>query len=159
MYVRLCIRDYAIYNFFFRSIAWVFIVAGIYGITSFYAIPLLQYVDSLLRKYNIVNNRFIASYEIKDLCSVCNSNSCKRHKLLPHSTKVKVPKDFDHALEQVIIIIIALLMHTIVIRLVHNLLQISLYCFAFLYNILENIYNLVIASGGDTANLCPRMVL
>jgi len=81
---------------------WVFIVASIYIIASFYAVQLVQYIDSLLTKFNIINDKFIARYEIKDSCSVCSKNTCKRHKLLPHSTKVKVPKDFDHALEQVI---------------------------------------------------------
>lgn len=53
---------------------------------------------------NALSDTFKPTYEIKDPCSVCSNNSCKRHKLLPHSTKVKIPKDFDHALEQVIIL-------------------------------------------------------
>ncbi|KYN30488.1 Sorting nexin-14, partial [Trachymyrmex septentrionalis] len=101
----------------FNSILWVFIVISIYMIASFYAVQLVQCVDSLLTRYNIINeqrvydlltrfniisDKFIARYEIKDSCSVCSKNTCKRHKLLPHSTKVKVPKDFDHALEQLL---------------------------------------------------------
>ncbi|XP_018300298.1 sorting nexin-14 [Mycetomoellerius zeteki] len=101
----------------FNSILWVFIVISIYVLVSFYAVQLVQRVDSLLTRYNIMNeqrihgllmrfniisDKFIARYEIKDSCSVCSKNTCKRHKLLPHSTKVKVPKDFDHALEQLL---------------------------------------------------------
>ncbi|XP_018361321.1 PREDICTED: sorting nexin-14-like [Trachymyrmex cornetzi] len=101
----------------FNSILWVFIVVSIYVIASFYAVQLVQCVDSLLTRYNIINeqrvhglltrfniisDKFITRYEIKDSCSVCSKNTCKRHKLLPHSTKVKVPKDFDHALEQLL---------------------------------------------------------
>lgn len=85
-----------------RSIVWVFIVTGIYAIASFYAVQLAQCVDSLLTRFNIINDKLNTRYEIKDSCNVCSKNTCKRHKLLPHSTKVKVPKDFDHALEQVI---------------------------------------------------------
>ncbi|KAL0109395.1 hypothetical protein PUN28_014457 [Cardiocondyla obscurior] len=86
----------------FNSIVWVFIVASIFVIASFYAVQLAQCVDSLLVRFNIINNRFITRHEIKVSCSVCSKNTCKRHKLLPHSTKVKVPKDFDHALEQLL---------------------------------------------------------
>ncbi|KAG5322336.1 SNX14 protein, partial [Pseudoatta argentina] len=101
----------------FNSILWVFIVVSIYVIASFYAVQSVQYVDNLLTRYNIINeqriyglltrfniisDKFIARYEIKDSCGVCSKNTCKRHKLLPHSTKVKVPKDFDHALEQLL---------------------------------------------------------
>lgn len=84
---------------------WVFIAASICVIASFYAVQLVQCIDSLLTRFNIINiinDKFNTRYEIKDSCSVCSKNTCKRHKLLPHSTKVKVPKDFDHALEQVI---------------------------------------------------------
>ncbi|KAL6264772.1 hypothetical protein P5V15_004870 [Pogonomyrmex californicus] len=86
----------------FQSIVWVFIVAGIYVIASFYAIQIAHFVDVLLIKFNITNDKFITRHEIKDSCSVCSNNTCKRHKLLPHSTKVKVPKDFDQALEQLL---------------------------------------------------------
>ncbi|CAL1674633.1 unnamed protein product [Lasius platythorax] len=86
----------------FNSILWVFIVAGVYAISSFYAVQLVQCIDNLLVRFNITNDKFITRYEIKDSCSVCSNNTCKRHKLLPHSTKIKVPKDFDHALEQLL---------------------------------------------------------
>lgn len=94
---------------FFYSVVWIFIVVSIFAIASFHAVQVVQLVDNLLTKFNITNDRFITKYEIKDSCNVCNNNSCKRHKLLPHSTKIKVPKDFDQALEQVIIIIVALI--------------------------------------------------
>lgn len=80
----------------------MFIVAGIYAISSFYAVQLIQCIESLLARFNITNDKFITRYEFKDSCSVCSNNTCKRHKLLPHSTKIKVPKDFDYASEQVI---------------------------------------------------------
>lgn len=80
-------------------------VASIYVISSFYAVQLVQCIDNLLVRFNITNDKFITKFEIKDSCSVCSNNTCKRHKLLPHSTKIKVPKDFDHTLEQVITII------------------------------------------------------
>ncbi|KAM0734453.1 Sorting nexin-14 [Formica fusca] len=86
----------------FNSILWVFIVASIYAISSFYAVRLVQCIDNLLVRFNITNDKFIAKFEIKDSCSVCSNNTCKRHKLLPHSTKIKVPKDFDHTLEQLL---------------------------------------------------------
>lgn len=81
------------------------VVASLYGIASFYTVQLLQIIDDLLTRFNITSNKFVTKNEIKDVCSVC-SNVCKRHKLLPHSTKVKVPKDFDHTLEQVTIILV-----------------------------------------------------
>ncbi|EFN87552.1 sorting nexin-14 [Harpegnathos saltator] len=84
----------------FQSIAWTFLVVIIYGITSFYTVQFLQIIDSLLTRFNITSDTFITKAK-QDLCTVC-SNVCKRHKLLPHSTKVKVPKDFDHALEQLL---------------------------------------------------------
>ncbi|KYN01623.1 PREDICTED: sorting nexin-14-like [Cyphomyrmex costatus] len=101
----------------FNSILWVFIAISIYVIASFYAVQLVECVNSLLTRFNIINeqrvyglltrfniinDKFIKRYEIKDSCSVCRKNTCKRHKLLPHSTKIKVPKDFDHALEQLL---------------------------------------------------------
>lgn len=86
----------------FNSVAWVLIVAGVYVTASFYAVQLARCVDSLLTRFNIVNDKFVTRYDIKDSCSVCSKNTCRRHKLLPHSTKVKVPKDFDHALEQLL---------------------------------------------------------
>jgi hypothetical protein len=88
---------------------WIFIVVSICAIASFYAVQVMQFVDNLLTKFNIINDKFISKYEMKASCSVCSNNNCKRHKLLPHSTKIKVPKDFDQALEQVIIIIVTLL--------------------------------------------------
>jgi len=81
-------------------------VAITYIIASFYAIQLIQCFDNLLTKFNIINNKFIKKYEVKNLCSICSNDTCKRYELLSHSTKTKVPKDFDHALEEVIIIII-----------------------------------------------------
>jgi len=90
----------------FYSVIWVFIVATTYAIACFYAVQLIQYFDNLLTKFNIVNNKFIKKYEVKNLCSICSDDTCKRHELLPHSTKAKVPQDFDHALEEVIMIII-----------------------------------------------------
>lgn len=92
----------------------MFIVAGVYAISSFYAVQLVQCIDNLLVRFNITNDKFITRYEIKDSCSVCSNNTCKRHKLLPHSTKIKVPKDFDHALEQVITICCCINKKTIV---------------------------------------------
>lgn len=86
----------------FNSFLWVFIVAGIYAISSFYAVQLIQCIESLLARFNITNDKFITRYEFKDSCSVCSNNTCKRHKLLPHSTKIKVPKDFDYASEQLL---------------------------------------------------------
>ncbi|EZA49201.1 hypothetical protein DMN91_007953 [Ooceraea biroi] len=86
----------------FKSIVWVFIVASIYIIASFYAVQLVRCLDGFLTKFNIVNNKLIKKCEVKDLCSVCSNDTCKRHKLLPHSTRVKVPKDFDHALEELL---------------------------------------------------------
>jgi hypothetical protein len=93
----------------FYSIIWVFIVATTYVIASFYAVQLIQFFDNLLTKFdiNIINNKFIKKYEIKNSCSICSNDTCKRHELLSHSTKAKVSKDFDHALEEVIMIIIA----------------------------------------------------
>lgn len=80
-------------------------MASIYAISSFYAVQLIRCIDNLLVRFNIINDNFITKFEIKDSCSVCSNNTCKRHKLLSHSTKIKVPKDFDHALEQVITIV------------------------------------------------------
>lgn len=85
-----------------NSIVWIFVVASIYAISSFYAVQLIRCIDNLLVRFNIINDNFITKFEIKDSCSVCSNNTCKRHKLLSHSTKIKVPKDFDHALEQLL---------------------------------------------------------
>ncbi|EFN67435.1 Sorting nexin-14 [Camponotus floridanus] len=85
-----------------NSIVWIFVVASIYAISSYYAVQLIRCIDNLLVRFNIINDNFITKFAIKDSCSVCSNNTCKRHKLLSHSTKIKVPKDFDHALEQLL---------------------------------------------------------
>ncbi|XP_006608646.1 sorting nexin-14-like isoform X1 [Apis dorsata] len=83
----------------FESIIWVLIICCLYITSIFYGLVILEYLGVDL---NALSDTFKPTYEIKDPCSVCSNNSCKRHKLLPHSTKVKIPKDFDHALEQLL---------------------------------------------------------
>ncbi|XP_076296987.1 sorting nexin-14 isoform X2 [Lasioglossum baleicum] len=87
----------------FKSIIWVIVMGCLYMISTFYGLHILQYISMILVKCNAICGTLKPMYEDKEPCRVCNSNDCKRHKLLPHSTKVKVPKDFDHALEQVIL--------------------------------------------------------
>lgn len=65
---------------------------------------------------NVNDDTSITGYEDKNPCSVCNDNTCKRHKLLPHSTKIEVPKDFDRALEEVIVIIL----HCVLVNIINN---------------------------------------
>ena len=84
------------------SFIWILIVCCLYITSVFYGLVILEYVGVALVNLNAISDSFNPTYEIKDPCSVCSNNSCKRHKLLPHSTKVKIPKDLDHALEQVI---------------------------------------------------------
>ncbi|XP_011865725.1 PREDICTED: sorting nexin-14-like [Vollenhovia emeryi] len=86
----------------FNSVAWVLVVAGVYVLASLYAVQLARCVDDLLTRFNIVDGGCATRCEVADSCSVCSKDTCKRHKLPPHSTKVKVPKDFDHALEQLL---------------------------------------------------------
>ena len=74
----------------------------LYITSVFYGLVILEYVGVALVNLNAISDSFNPTYEIKDPCSVCSNNSCKRHKLLPHSTKVKIPKDLDHALEQLL---------------------------------------------------------
>ncbi|XP_053994319.1 sorting nexin-14-like [Hylaeus volcanicus] len=90
----------AIVSILFKSIIWVFIVCCLYVTTTFYGLYILQYVSVLLVNLNVISGTFNQKPEVKDPCSVCNNNNCRRHKLCPHSTKVKIPQDFDHALEQ-----------------------------------------------------------
>lgn len=87
----------------FKSILWVLIVCGLYVTSIFYGLVILQYISVALVNLNAIGDTCNPAYEIKDPCSVCSNNSCKRHKLLPHSTKVKIPKDFDHELEKILI--------------------------------------------------------
>lgn len=113
-------------------------MAGIYAISSFYAVQLIRCIDNLLVRFNIINNNFITKFEIKDSCSVCSNNTCKRHKLLSHSTKIKVPKDFDHALEQVITIvnkkiIIFCNLHITFIYYLFIFIEFNLYNYLFIY--------------------------
>lgn len=90
----------AIVSILFKSIVWAIIVCCIYVTSSLYGLVILRYISVALVNLNVICNSPYPVYDTKDPCSVCSNNSCKRHKLLPHSTKVKVPKDFDHALEQ-----------------------------------------------------------
>ncbi|XP_031833287.1 sorting nexin-14 [Nomia melanderi] len=85
-----------------NSIIWVIIVVCLYITSTFYGLLILQYINMILFKFNAICGTFKPVYEVKDPCSVCNSSGCKRHKLFPHSTKVKIPKDFDYALEQLL---------------------------------------------------------
>lgn len=84
------------------SFIWILIVCCLYITSVFYGLVILEYVGVALVNLNAISDSFNPTYESKDPCSVCSNNRCKRHKLLPHSTKVKIPKDLDHALEQVI---------------------------------------------------------
>ncbi|XP_050597216.1 sorting nexin-14-like [Bombus affinis] len=86
----------------FKSFIWILIVCCLYITSVFYGLVILEYVGVALVNLNAISDSFNPTYEIKDPCSVCSNNSCKRHKLLPHSTKVKIPKDLDHALEQLL---------------------------------------------------------
>ncbi|XP_076655780.1 sorting nexin-14 isoform X1 [Halictus rubicundus] len=86
----------------FKSIIWIIVMSCLYMISAFYGLHILQYISMILVKCNAICGTLKPIYEVKEPCSVCNSNDCKRHKLLPHSTKVKIPKDFDHALEQLL---------------------------------------------------------
>ncbi|XP_076243695.1 sorting nexin-14 isoform X2 [Calliopsis andreniformis] len=70
--------------------------------SSYYGLAILQHVNMILVNLNAISDTFNTTYEIKDPCSICSNNGCKRHKLLPHLTKVKIPKDVDHALEQLL---------------------------------------------------------
>lgn len=83
------------------SFLWILVVCGLYITSVFYGLVILEYIGVALVNLNAISDTFNPTYEIKDPCGVCSKNNCKRHKLLPHSTKVKIPKDFDHALEQV----------------------------------------------------------
>lgn len=84
------------------STIWVVLVCCLYVASTFYALIVLRYITVLLLNSNAISGTLNPRYEVKDPCSVCSNNSCKRHKLFPNSTKVKIPKDFDQALEQVI---------------------------------------------------------
>nr|XP_033337093.1 sorting nexin-14-like isoform X1 [Megalopta genalis]XP_033337095.1 sorting nexin-14-like isoform X1 [Megalopta genalis]XP_033337096.1 sorting nexin-14-like isoform X1 [Megalopta genalis] len=86
----------------FKSIIWVIIMGCLYIVSIFYGLVILQYINMIMVKFNAICGTLKPMYDVKEPCSVCNSNDCKRHKLLPHSTKVKIPKDFDYALEQLL---------------------------------------------------------
>ncbi|KAK9303202.1 hypothetical protein QLX08_004982 [Tetragonisca angustula] len=86
----------------FESFFWIFVVCGLYITSVFYGLVILEYIGVALVNLNALSDTFNPTYEIKDPCGVCSKNNCKRHKLLPHSTKVKIPKDLDHALEQLL---------------------------------------------------------
>ncbi|XP_076756445.1 sorting nexin-14 [Xylocopa sonorina] len=86
----------------FKSVIWALVICCIYVTSTFYGLVILRYVSLALVNLNAIGETFDPAYGIKDPCSVCSNHSCKRHKLLPHSTKVKVPKDFDYALEQLL---------------------------------------------------------
>ncbi|XP_076674344.1 sorting nexin-14 [Andrena cerasifolii] len=88
--------------FVFKSIIWLLIVCCLYITSIFCGLTTLQYISVGLVNLNVISVTLSPTYEIKDPCSVCSKNSCRRHKLLPHSTTVKIPKDFDHALEQLL---------------------------------------------------------
>lgn len=86
----------------FESFVWVLVACGLYITSVFYGLVILEYIGVALVNLNAISDTFNPTYEIKDPCGVCSKNNCKRHKLLPHSTKVKIPKDLDHALEQLL---------------------------------------------------------
>ncbi|XP_043513618.1 sorting nexin-14-like [Frieseomelitta varia] len=86
----------------FESFFWVLVICGLYITSVFYGLVILEYIGVALVNLNALSDTFNPTYEIKDPCGVCSKNNCKRHKLLPHSTKVKIPKDLDHALEQLL---------------------------------------------------------
>ncbi|CAK9796439.1 Sorting nexin-14 [Anthophora plagiata] len=86
----------------FNSIIWVLIICCLYATSIFYGLAMLQYVSVALVNLNAISDTFNPTYETKDPCAVCSNNSCNRHKLLPHSTKVKIPKDVDQALQHLL---------------------------------------------------------
>ncbi|XP_003705519.2 sorting nexin-14 isoform X1 [Megachile rotundata] len=86
----------------FDSIVWALIICCLYLTNVFYGLVILQYINLALVNLNAISDTFNPTFEVKDPCSVCSNNSCKRHKQLPHSAKVKIPKDCDHALEQLL---------------------------------------------------------
>ncbi|XP_043256850.1 sorting nexin-14-like [Colletes gigas] len=86
----------------FKSVIWVLIAGCLYITSIFYGLVVLQYVGVLLVNLIAIKDTFNPTYEVKDPCTVCSNNNCKRHKLFPHSVKVKIPKDFDYALEQLL---------------------------------------------------------
>ncbi|XP_034184894.1 sorting nexin-14 [Osmia lignaria lignaria] len=86
----------------FKSIIWALVICCLYVINIFYGLVILQYINLVLVNLNAISDTFNPTFEVKDPCSVCSNNSCKRHKQLPHSAKVKIPKDCDRALEQLL---------------------------------------------------------
>ncbi|KAG7196813.1 hypothetical protein KM043_016926 [Ampulex compressa] len=86
----------------FKSFAWALIVFCIYIGCMIYGIELVRLTSCILFNICDISGKFITTHEKRGPCQVCSNETCNRHKYLPYSAKVKIPKEFDLALQQLL---------------------------------------------------------
>ncbi|XP_043278854.1 sorting nexin-14-like isoform X2 [Venturia canescens] len=83
----------------FDRTIWFVLIGVFYVIGLLWGTKILHYAGIYLR-YN--DNKNCQKSSNQDFCRVCGGNSCNRHKPSLHNNQVKVPKDFDHALQKLL---------------------------------------------------------
>lgn len=75
------------------------IIAVIYGSGKFWGGKLLGFIGI---NFDNSKKQYIGKSNDEKSCKVCSGNGCNRHRQNIHNIHVKVPRDFDVALQNVI---------------------------------------------------------
>lgn len=81
-----------------HSTIWFLVIGVLYFVGALWGTRILCYAGIYL---HYAGDKFTEQWKGDKSCKVCSGNSCNRHKPTAHSTQVKVPKDFDNALQHV----------------------------------------------------------
>ncbi|XP_012271513.1 sorting nexin-14 isoform X2 [Orussus abietinus] len=83
----------------FNSSMWILLLFSLYVITAVQGMQLLCFVGANLKT---IQKKSVVQGNAEESCGVCGGDACKRHRPSLHSTQVRVPKDFDAALENLL---------------------------------------------------------
>ncbi|XP_015120407.1 sorting nexin-14 [Diachasma alloeum] len=83
----------------FDSFTWALGLVLLYGVSALWSVQILEYLGVKFR-----TDRTGDTYKSKDdgVCRVCSGSACNRHRPSVFNTHVKVPKDFDTALQNLL---------------------------------------------------------
>ncbi|KAF7990048.1 hypothetical protein HCN44_008722 [Aphidius gifuensis] len=84
----------------FDSIIWCAIICSLFIIGDIWGIKIIKLIDDWIK--NNVNKNIDKPEDNNKKCKVCNEHSCNRHRPSGYFGDVKVPKDFDYALKNLL---------------------------------------------------------
>ncbi|KAK0097139.1 hypothetical protein PV326_003144 [Microctonus aethiopoides] len=83
----------------FDGIFWMLIIAVIYGSGKFWGGKLLGFIGI---NFDNSKKQYIGKSNDEKICKICSGSGCNRHRQNIHNIHVKVPRDFDIALQNLL---------------------------------------------------------